>query len=252
MANDNSDAFDLLREKSPDLFRHFSRTGDEWVMSVDALESRGSGTKFVIEDILGHGGQGTVLLARDASGIRSALKTFREKPHLDQRTRFEREQRSLKLPSISHPCIPRLTGSGYVETDWPFLLMEFVPGLNLGKLISTTHLQAQKPSDQQYKVSQSVSLCLALTALHDCDLLHRDVKPLNLIVSTNGLVKLVDLGLVKDREEPGIELTQLGEKLGTLAYMSPEQYLDPRRVDSQSDQYSLGASLFHWMSGDTP
>lgn len=195
---------------------------------------------------LGQGGMGTVLKARNAAtGAIVALKVLR--PQLAKSreflVRFEREaQAALKL---SHPNIVRGIELGQSVEGYRYFAMEFVDGCPLRKIIKDRgRLTEQEALDITIQIAQALDYAAAHA------LIHRDVKPENVLVTRDGVAKLSDLGLVKDTEE--VSLTVTGATLGTPLYMSPEQAKGEKTVDIRSDIYSLGASLYHMVTGQPP
>ncbi len=98
----------------------------------------------------------------------------------------------------------------------------------------------------------ALDVARGLAATHQCGVVHRDVKPSNVLVRQDGSACLTDFGLVRMSGTEEARLTATGEIVGTVNYMAPEQFRDPRRVTPQSDVYSLGATLFHALSGMPP
>jgi hypothetical protein len=197
---------------------------------------------------LGGGGMGEVYLARDERLDRDvALKLL--PPALGDdagaRARFQREVRA--LARLTHPNIIQAYDSG-TEDGRPFLVMEFVEGRNLSTLVQETgRLAPGLAADCGRQAA------LALAHAHARGLVHRDVKPSNLLLSADGRVKLLDLGLARflqDHADPG--LTREGEGMGTPDYASPEQFRDARAADPRSDVYALGCTLYHLLSGRVP
>src|SRR5512141_1106649 len=123
--------------------------------------------------------------------------------------------------------------------------MEFVDGPSLGTYLKRGH----------FSEAESIQIirhaCRALSIAHADGIVHRDIKPDNLMLTSRGDVKLVDLGIAKRLDED-VSLTQTGQAIGTPHYISPEQIRGQRDVDSRADIYSLGATLFHLLTGHTP
>jgi len=198
---------------------------------------------------LGEGGMGTVYKAIHAKlGRMVALKVLSKDRRWDQHAvaRFDREMKA--VGAVDHPNIVRATDAREVEGT-RFLVMEYVEGLDLNALGRACHPIAI--ADVCEIVRQAA---LGLQEVHRHNLVHRDVKPSNLMVTPQGVVKLLDLGLARlefDRPTDD-EVTETGAALGTVDYMAPEQVSDSRSVDIRADIYSLGCTFYKLLSGRTP
>ncbi len=131
----------------------------------------------------------------------------------------------------------------------PYLLMELVEGDNLGRLVGR---YGPLPVAEACEVIRQAAL--GLQHLHERGLVHRDVKPSNLMLTPAGVVKVLDLGLARHLHEPGggERITLQGQCLGTLDYMAPEQCADPHAVDTRADVYGLGCTLYELLAGQPP
>lgn len=220
---------------------------------------------YVIEGVIGSGGMGTVYLARQLSLDRHvALKVMSSRWLHDPvfLARFTRE--AYAAAQLSHPNIVQIYDIG--EADGvPFFSMEYVRGRSLSDLV-----RRQGRLDPQTAVSYILQAARGLQHAHSRGLIHRDVKPDNLLLDENGLIKVADLGLVKTPHgEPTprtphprqpdyaewaatSEMTGAQIALGTPAYMSPEQCRDAASVDHRSDIYSLGCTLYALLTGRPP
>jgi serine/threonine-protein kinase len=199
-----------------------------------------SAGRYRIERELGRGGMATVFLAHDGELERPvAVKLLAE--HLasddDFRARFVREARL--AGRLSHPNIVRVYDAG--EKDGrPFIVMEYVAGRSLA---DTGRLPAARV------VELGVQACSGLQHAHDAGLVHRDVKPANLLVREDGVLKIADFGIARAAEST--RHTQIGTLLGTAAYLAPEQIGGDDATPS-SDLYSLGAVLYELLAGRPP
>lgn len=195
---------------------------------------------YEIQSKLGAGGMGDVYLAKDnVLGRNVALKFL--PPHLSEdesfRSRFMREARA--AASLNHPNI--ITIYEIAEAgDLVYLAMEQVVGESLAELLGR-----ERPETAQ-TLDIIVQVCSALKAAHENSIVHRDIKPDNIMITRSGLVKVLDFGLAKTEDEK--ELTQAGTTLGTASYMSPEQG-EGRDVDYRSDIFSVGIVLYEMLSG---
>jgi hypothetical protein len=198
-----------------------------------------------IERLLGRGGMGAAFLAtRLADGQPVVLKVLAPALSRDGplRARFRREWEALQRIA-AHPNVVRVN-SVDGEAELPCIELEFVEGVALDRLLSQRGRLA--PADA---TALACGVARGLAALHAVGLVHRDVKPANLIVTPGGGVKVVDLGLAKDMFRTA--LTRPGQLLGTAHYMAPEQW-DERPTDARSDVFALGATLYHALLGRTP
>ncbi len=199
--------------------------------------------------LLGRGGMGAVHLAEhETTGQQVALKVLNDLMAQDARTlrRFELEQEALSR--VDHPGVIRVL-SGVERADGrTFFTMEFVDGRTLEML-----LRDESPLTAARAVRLSRGVFAALGAAHDVGIVHRDVKPSNVIVSgstATETVKMLDFGLA--RLADGTKLTTTGQVMGTLHYMSPEQCEGSSALDARSDVYSAGCVLFEMLAGRPP
>ncbi|MEZ6187618.1 MAG: protein kinase [Planctomycetota bacterium] len=192
---------------------------------------------------LGTGGMGAVYLAEDAAGRRVALKV----PHLDDpadRERFEREGQLLQ--QIQHPNVVRVVDRGELDGR-PFLAMELVVGSDLETVLGR---RVERRLSLPEAVHVLSGCCAALQALHAQGIVHRDVKPANLILTPDGQIKLVDFGLAF-REAASVRLTASNEVLGTPQYLPPETARGGGWSPA-GDLYSLGVLAFRVLYGKLP
>jgi DNA-binding NtrC family response regulator len=208
--------------------------------------------QYVLLDVLGQGGMGEVFKARQRRLKRVvALKVIRgecfRSPGAVQRFRREIEAAA----RLAHPNIVRIYDADE-HNGLHFLAMEYVEGTDLDRLLKR-HGPLPVPQACAY-VRQAAT---GLQHAHECGLVHRDVKPSNLLLAAGGVIKLLDLGLA--RLEPGAaqqgtadDLTQSGAVLGTPDYIAPEQALNARTVDIRADLYSLGCTFYHFLTGQAP
>lgn len=192
------------------------------------------------------GGMGTVYRARHRfTGDVVAVKVISPGPARNPVVlqRFEREFLAAKV--LEHPNVVRAIeycGTG----PHPFLVMEYVDGESLGQRVER---EGAFPEAEAVRLIGLV--CDGLQRAHKQGLVHRDVKPDNVMVNREGVAKLTDLGLVKDVEND-LNLTKTGRGLGTPHYMAPEQFRNAKNVDVRCDIYSLGATLYAIVTGTVP
>ncbi|MBM3890951.1 MAG: serine/threonine protein kinase, partial [Verrucomicrobia bacterium] len=202
---------------------------------------------FAVTKLLGEGGMGSVFLARQAVLNRPvALKLMAESLGKDPEfvARFQRE--AATAANLAHPNIVQVYQAGEHEGTH-FIAMEYVEGETLRH-----HIERQGRLDPTEAVAVTIYIAQALQyAWNKTKLIHRDIKPDNVFLSTSGEVKLGDLGLAK-RADISTELTRTGVMMGSPHYISPEQAKAKKDVDLRADIYSLGCTLFHMLTGRTP
>jgi serine/threonine protein kinase len=204
--------------------------------------------RYQVLRILGSGAMGSVVLAEDPRIKRKvAIKLMKldavrtEADRHEYLARFQREAEVSGL--LNHPGIVAIYDVGEVEGYGPFLAMEFVPGKPLDGIMKNG---PNLPLKEKLRIA--VGLAEALDHAHAKAIVHRDVKPGNVMVSEDGHPKLMDFGIAK-REDAS--LTQTGTFLGTPSYASPEQ-IKEGTVDNRSDIFSFGVLVFELMSGQSP
>jgi TolB-like protein/Flp pilus assembly protein TadD/predicted Ser/Thr protein kinase len=198
---------------------------------------------YRITEKLGEGGMGVVYKAEDSRLERTVALKF-PSPHIlgdqNDRARFIHEAKA--AASLNHPNICTVHAIDEVDGDL-FIAMEFVDGGNL-----RTRMRAG-PLEVDDVLSIASQIAEGLEAAHRRGIVHRDIKPANIIVTPNGLVKIMDFGLAKLAGQP--RLTRVGATVGTVAYMSPEQARG-EDVDHRTDIWSLGAVLYEMLTGQMP
>lgn len=203
---------------------------------------------YVVEGLLGAGGMGRVYRARhEALGRMVALKILPSQVASDEQY-MQRFIREAKLASsMQHPNIVQVFDFGSNENG-NYIAMELVDGASVGDVIKASGRIPEK--DLMAIAYQALG---ALGHAHDAGIVHRDVKPDNLLICKDGTLKLADLGLAKaNLMEEDQSLTMSGMILGTPHYMPPEQIQESRNIDGRADLYALGATLFHCATGRTP
>jgi len=201
--------------------------------------------KYTVEREIGRGGAARVFLAHGAAGEPLALKVLH--PQLAASVTAERFLREIKVISqLEHPRIARLLDWG--ETNWLlWYIMEYVPGPSLRQ-----HLDRARRVSIADTVHIAHDLLGALEAAHGIRIVHRDVKPDNIVLSPAGAV-LLDFGIAKAVSEAGSDrLPRSGFAVGTSAYMSPEQISGTDGIDIRSDLYSVGCVLYECLAGKPP
>ena len=210
----------------------------------NALVGRSIGG-FHLESEIGRGGMGVVYRAVDDSGGAVAVKILA--PHLVNRPVIR--QRFMKEADLAmrleHPNLVRALAVGE-EEGLLFIAMEFVDGESLAEYVARVG-----PLPEKAAIHIAVGVARALHKAHREGLVHRDVKPDNVLLSRQGHVKLADLGLVKDLDND-LHLTKVDRGVGTPASMAPEQFRDAKFVDQRCDVYGLGYILYVAVSGKLP
>src|SRR5262245_48144122 len=197
-------------------------------------------------DKIAEGGMGTIYRARDRdSGTIVAIKVMPRhmaaNPTLLRR--FEQEFRAAS--QLAHPNIVRALYFGE-EGQMPYLVMEFVEGESIGAKLEREGKMS--PTDA---IKVIVQVAQGLHRAHKQGLIHRDVKPDNILLMPDGTAKLADLGLVK-QVDTDLNLTKTGRGLGTPHFMAPEQFRNAKNADVRCDIYSLGATLYMMVTGALP
>jgi serine/threonine protein kinase len=221
---------------------------DEWDDMIGQTISH-----YKILEKLGSGGMGVVYRAEDTRLGRHVALKFLPGQFAQNRQALERFQREARAASaLNHPNICVIFDIGDHEGQ-PFIVMEFLEGQTLRHFLKDGPLSANQLLEFGLQISE------ALDAAHSRGILHRDIKPDNVFVTTSGHIKLLDFGLAKLLElnpegahntAPG-PLTAAGMAVGTPYYMSPDQLLD-RKLDDRSDVFSLGVLLYEMATGKLP
>jgi eukaryotic-like serine/threonine-protein kinase len=202
--------------------------------------------RYEIEREIGKGGNARIFLAREPGGEPVALKILH--PELLVSVAADRFLREIKLASrLNHPHIAHLLDSG--ERDWlVYYVMTYVEGVTLREFLSSSH--GRLSVADTLRVADN--LLDALEHAHAHGIIHRDVKPENVVISPHGAV-LLDFGIARAVWASGSDrLTRSGIAVGTSTYMSPEQITALQEIDLRSDLYSLACVLFECLAGQPP
>jgi serine/threonine-protein kinase len=242
------------REAAEHLDRRLARQGVQqnyltlW-QAQQLLAGRSSGfrvDRYLLLDLIGHGGMGRVYLARDTRLNRLvALKILAPERMSNPRAiaRFQREARV--GAQLQHEHLVRIYDFGE-SSGRCYLVMEFIEGKTIGALISA---QGPMPAPTAARLTRQIAL--GLEHAHRKGLIHRDVNPYNILVTHDGIAKLADLGLAIDLAEEK-RVTREGATVGTFDYVAPEQARHSHSADIRSDIYSLGCTLYHMITGQVP
>ncbi|MDA1212006.1 MAG: serine/threonine-protein kinase, partial [Planctomycetota bacterium] len=202
--------------------------------------------EFKLIKKLGQGGMGEVFLATQVGldrkvAIKVLAKQFAKKPDFVQR--FYREARS--MAKLDHPHIVRCYSVGEA-IGVHYVAIEFIDGLSMQKWMDKLG---------QLSVGDALHCTIvgaeALQHAHELGLIHRDIKPDNMLVTSNGILKVADMGLAKAMDED-VSMTQSGTGMGTPLYMAPEQARNAKHVDLRTDIYALGCTLYYFLTGKLP
>jgi serine/threonine-protein kinase len=203
--------------------------------------------KYRIERVLGSGGMATVYLAVHRNGHRVALKVLSTElgPDEDIRTRFVRE--GYAANAIEHPGVVRVIDDDETEDGSPFLVMELLEGETLQSRLAS----AGGTLTPREAMAIAWQLLDVVAAAHARGTIHRDLKPDNLFLTQEGVLKVLDFGIARVvMPQSGSDPTRTGRAMGTPAYMAPEQaFGKSREVDARTDLWSVGATLFTLLSG---
>src|SRR5262245_57732757 len=204
--------------------------------------------RYRLDAKIGAGGMSTVYRAFDTVLEREvAIKVMHQEIARDshQLERFRREARA--VAQLNHPHVVGIIDAGEEgdpQTPTPYIVFEYVEGETLKERIRRSGQLAIPEA-----IAYTIEIARALGAAHDCDIVHRDVKPQNVLVDGEGAAKVTDFGIARTLHQDG--LTADGRVLGTTDYVSPEQALG-HQVSGQSDLYSLGIVLYEMLTGDVP
>ena len=212
--------------------------------SMDGLRTRLAG-RYELDEVIGRGGMSTVYRATDAVLDRivavKVLSAALAEGDPVWVARFKREARA--AASLTHPGVATVYDTG-VEDGTRFIVMECVPGNSLATILHT-----EAPLDPARAARIGAQVADALSAAHAAGIVHRDIKPGNVMVAPDGTVKVLDFGIARSIDATA--LTQTVSILGTAAYMAPEQ-ASGQPADARSDIYSLGCVLYAILSGSPP
>lgn len=206
---------------------------------------------FSILSPVARGGTATVYLAMDMEkGQLVAVKVLPPNQAKEPRrlARFLREMRLSRVAG-NHTNIAPVHESGQID-GIHYIAMEFVSGRSLHKLV-----QDEGPMSVEQAAFIGMETALALHHVHLQGLVHRDVKPANIVISSKGQVRLIDFGLAMQENEPEVDESVVGGQgfiVGTMDYIAPEQTIDPSKVDGRADIYGLGCSLYYALTGKPP
>ncbi|GAA2708484.1 MULTISPECIES: protein kinase [Streptomyces] len=228
-------------------------------MSQDGAQARYAGRsvgrgRYQLRDLLGEGGMASVHLAYDTVLDRQvAVKTLHTELGRESsfRERFRREAQA--VAKLTHTNIVSVFDTGEDELDgttMPYIVMEYIEGRPLRSVLDEDVARfGAMPAEKALKITSDV--LAALEVSHEMGLVHRDIKPGNVMMTKRGVVKVMDFGIARAMQSGVTSMTQTGMVVGTPQYLSPEQALG-RGVDARSDLYSVGIMLFELLTGRLP
>lgn len=206
--------------------------------------------RYRLGDVIGTGGMSEVYAAEDTLlGREVAIKMLRKDLALDAnfRARFQREAQN--AGRLNHPAIVAVYDTGEIEEQGlstPYIVMELVHGQTLRDVIRNNG-----PLKPEVAAQDLIPVCQALQASHDAGIIHRDIKPGNIMITNTGAVKIMDFGIARALDDATSAMTQTSAVIGTAQYLSPEQARG-KQVDGRSDIYALGCVLFEALTGKPP
>lgn len=204
----------------------------------------GDGRRYFLLDLLGLGGMGVVFKALDTQlGREVAIKRVLPQYARNRVIAETLVREALATARLNHPNIVKLHDAA-IDQDGPYLVFEYIQGTSIDRLIQEA---GPIPVEKAARIFKDA--CAGVAEAHDKGFLHRDIKPGNILLAADGVARVLDFGLAtdilfRDGEQAGF--------VGTWLYSAPEQKLNAAVVDVRADVYSLGATLFHMLSGDAP
>jgi WD40 repeat protein/serine/threonine protein kinase len=240
-----------------DFLKSGDRSPEAQMVPVGTRLDEGPGTiigRYKLLRTIGEGGMGVVYMAEQEEPVRRLVALKIIKLGMDTKSviaRFEAERQALAM--MDHPNIAKVLDGGTTEAGRPYFVMELVRGIRITEYCDEARLSTRDRLDLFIKV------CQAIQSAHQKGIIHRDIKPTNILVTINDSVavpKVIDFGIAKATEGRLTDktlFTQFEALIGTPAYMSPEQaIMTSLDIDTRSDIYSLGVLLYELLAGSTP
>ncbi len=206
--------------------------------------------RYELTEFLSQGGMGRLYVARDRVLNRQVVVKILLPQYLDNQKfakRFQREAQTLS--KINHPHLLAVHDYGVFRENYPYIVTEYIRGVSLGEMIGE---RGRIPLPEVVEILSQV--CDGLSAAHEMDIVHRDMKPENILVTKGAdeeWVKVIDFGLAVENFQEQTRLTVSGSFLGTMPYMAPEQF-DHSDVDARTDVYAVGIIFYEMLTGTHP
>lgn len=206
--------------------------------------------RYELSEFLSQGGMGRLYVARDRVLNRQVVVKILLPQYLDNQKfakRFQREAQTLS--KINHPHLLAVHDYGVFRENYPYIVTEYIRGISLGEMIGE---RGRIPLVETVEILSQV--CDGLNAAHEMDIVHRDMKPENILVTKGAdeqWVKVIDFGLAVENFQEQTRLTVSGSFLGTMPYMAPEQF-DRADVDARTDVYAVGIIFYEMLTGTHP
>ncbi|HEY2764224.1 MAG TPA: Stk1 family PASTA domain-containing Ser/Thr kinase [Pseudonocardiaceae bacterium] len=205
--------------------------------------------RYELGETLGYGGMSEVHRGRDVRlGREVAIKVLRADLARDPQFQHRFRKEAQNAAALNHPAIVAVYDTGETDSNYgslPYIVMEFVSGRTLRDIVKT-----EGPMDEQRAMQTMADVCAALDFSHRNGIIHRDVKPANVMITNSGAVKVMDFGIARALAD-GQGVTQTSAVIGTAQYLSPEQARG-EQVDARSDVYAAGCVLYELITGDPP
>ncbi|HEY8372258.1 MAG TPA: Stk1 family PASTA domain-containing Ser/Thr kinase [Pseudonocardiaceae bacterium] len=206
--------------------------------------------RYELSETLGYGGMSEVHRGRDVRlGRDVAVKVLRADLARDPQFQLRFRREAQNAAALNHPAIVAVYDTGETDSEYgplPYIVMEFVDGRTLRDIIKT-----EGPLPPRRAMEIMADVCAALDFSHRHGIVHRDVKPANIMITKSGAVKVMDFGIARAVADGQVAVTQTAAVIGTAQYLSPEQARG-ETVDARSDVYAVGCVLFELLTGEPP
>jgi serine/threonine-protein kinase len=233
----------------PEPGRHAARVTNKKRDSAAMTIPRLLSDRYELGETLGYGGMSEVHRGRDVRlGRDVAIKVLRADLARDPQFQHRFRREAQNAAALNHPAIVAVYDTGETPSEYgplPYIVMEFVEGRTLREIVKT-----EGPMDEQRAMKVMADVCAALDFSHRNGIIHRDVKPANVMITPTGAVKVMDFGIARALSD-GQGVTQTAAVVGTAQYLSPEQARG-EMVDARSDVYAAGCVLYELITGEPP
>jgi len=209
------------------------------------------GKRFEVLAVAGQGAQATVFRAKDSRLGRPVAVKVSSVPTSRMRAKMmERFERELRMSTrVNHPHVLQVYDCGELEGGTPYMLIEWMEKGDLSAVLHAAWSIGQHVP-LKYVHYYALSIASAMRAIHQANIVHRDVKPNNVLIRADGVAKITDFGIAKDLDEENRQVTEMGQTVGTLGFMAPEQLVG--LPGPQSDIFSFGVTLYQLLTSDLP